>query len=175
MSLLVLLSACENKTKQSAQPGDAFPLSIFNEDHNLQAQKNVNFANRKLLINFWATWCLPCREEMPFLQELSETLDPQKYAIIGVSVDDDSNLVKEFLLEYGIQYPIFIDEDGQIATDQLDIRAFPETLLISSEGIIVDRITGKLSRQSVGLQNFFGWSNTLSNYSRNIGPPGRQI
>lgn len=174
LSLLLILTACADKTQQAAQPGDAFPLSALNQSRNLQ-QKNVDLANRKLLINFWATWCLPCRQEMPFLQALSETLDPQQYTVIGVSVDDDSNLVKEFLLEYNIQYPNFLDENGQIATNQLDIKAFPETLLISSEGIILDRITGKLSADNIELQNFLGSSKTFTGYSPETGPPSRQL
>ena len=174
LSLLVMLTACADKTQQTAQPGDAFPLSVLNQNRNLK-QQYVNLADKKLLVNFWATWCLPCRQEMPFLQELSETLDPRQYAIIGVSVDDDSNLVKEFLLEYNIQYPNFLDENGEIATNQIDIKAFPETLLISSEGIILDRITGKLSPENIELQQFLGSSNTLSGYSRKVGPPGRQL
>ena len=174
LGLLVMLTACENKTQQSAQPGDAFPLTVLNQDRNLQ-QQNLDLSNKKLVINFWATWCLPCREEMPFLQTLSETLDPQEYAIIGVSVDEDSNLVKEFLLEYSIQYPNFIDENGQIAIEQLDIKAFPETILISSEGIILNRITGKLSADNIELQNFLGSPITLSGYFPETGAPGRQL
>jgi hypothetical protein len=112
---------------------------------------------------------------MPFLQELSDNLDPREYAIIGVSIDDDSNLVKEFLLEYNIRYPNFLDENGEIASERLDIKVLPETLLISSRGIILNRITGKLSPKSSGLQDFIGSPDKLSNYSRKVGLANRQL
>jgi thiol-disulfide isomerase/thioredoxin len=174
LSLLMLLTACTDKTQESAQRGDAFPLSILSKERNLK-QQDIDLSNKKLLINFWATWCQPCREEMPFLQELSDNLDPREYAIIGVSIDDDSNLVKEFLLEYNIRYPNFLDENGEIASERLDIKVLPETLLISSRGIILNRITGKLSPKSSGLQDFISSPDTLSNYSRKVGLANRQL
>lgn len=91
---------------------------------------------------------------MPYLQQLSDSLDSSEYAIIGISVDEDSNLVKEFLLQYDINYPNYLDVDQLLATEQFGIIAFPETILVSSEGIIVSRITGQLSAQNSQLQQF---------------------
>lgn len=174
LGLLMLLTGCADKARESDRRGDVFPLSVLNKDRNLQ-QQDIDLSNKKLLINFWATWCLPCREEMPFLQELSDSLDPKEYAIIGVSIDDDSNLVKEFLLEYNIQYPNFLDENGEIASEKLDIKVLPETLLISSSGIILNRIIGKLTPQSTGLKEFIGSSDALSSYSRKADLPKRLL
>ena len=164
LSLLMLLTACTDKTQESAQRGDAFPLSVLSKERNLK-QQDIDLSNKKLLINFWATWCPPC----------SDNLDPREYAIIGVSIDDDSNLVKEFLLEYNIRYPNFLDENGEIASERLDIKVLPETLLISSRGIILNRITGKLSPKSSGLQDFISSPDKLSNYSRKVGLANRQL
>ena len=153
LSLIVSTTACSERSRQSAQPGDLFPLSELNQNRNL-SQQNPDLANKNLLINFWATWCQPCREEMPFLQQLSGALDNSDYIIIGVSVDDDSNLVKEFLLEYDIKYPNYLDIDRQLANEQLGIMTLPETLLVSPQGIILDRISGQISPRNKKLREF---------------------
>lgn len=156
------------------QVGDAFPLSELNQNRHL-LQKNLNLAGKKLVINFWATWCRPCREEMPYLQQLSESLDDHEYAIIGISVDDDINLVKEFLLHYGISYPNYLDLDKSLATEKFGVIAFPETILVSSENIIVDRITGQLSPQNSQLQQFLKLPDISNRQSQSIMSTSRPL
>ena len=95
------------------------------------------------IINFWATWCAPCRKEMPDLQKLSEALDQSQFAVIGISVDDDANLVKEFLLRHKIRFINFQDEKLKIASQLLNIQVFPETFIVSPTGTIIKRITGE--------------------------------
>ena len=97
---------------------------------------------RVLIVNIWATWCAPCREEMPALQALSEQLDPAHYAVVGISVDQDLNLVKEFLLKYAIGFDQFIDPGMVMAGERLKVRVLPETLVIDRQGRLHRRITG---------------------------------
>ncbi len=100
------------------------------------------YQGRTLIINFWATWCLPCREEMPDLQRLSELLDAKRFAVIGVAVDKDLNLVREFLLKYQIGFDQFVDPDMRLAGDTLQVEFFPETLVVGPSGKIQKRIVG---------------------------------
>ena len=97
---------------------------------------------RTLIINFWATWCAPCREEMPALQAMSEQLDPKSYAVLGVSVDTSADRVTEFLRENNLSFQQFIDPKMELAMSDLKIRAFPETLIVSPEGKVLRRILG---------------------------------
>jgi thiol-disulfide isomerase/thioredoxin len=136
------LSGCTDNKLNYPKVGGIFPFSVFNQLKQVD-EKKIDLKNKVLLINFWATWCTPCRKEMPDLQNLSATLDQNQFAVIGISVDDDINLVREFLLQYKIQFANFQDENRKIATQIFGIKAFPETFVVSPTGIIIRRITGE--------------------------------
>lgn len=95
-----------------------------------------------LVINFWATWCAPCRSEMPGLERLSRRVSPQRVRVIGITVDHDLNLAREFARSLGLTFPIFVDGDGKTLQTLLRVKALPETVLVSAEGTIVARIAG---------------------------------
>lgn len=97
------------------------------------------FKGKVLVVNFWATWCAPCREEMPALQSLSEQLDADRYRVVGVTVDQDLNLVREFLLKYQIDFLQLSDASMALASGVLAVSAFPQTLIVDAEGVI-DRV-----------------------------------
>lgn len=151
--------ACTDTHQNLPQIGDRFPLAQLNQDNSLQ-QLPFDFKDRFLLINFWATWCAPCRKEMPDLQKLSTELDNMRYAVIGISVDSDTNLVKEFLLQNNIQYPNFQDKSQYIASTLLGIKAFPETVIVSPEGIILKRFSGVITADDLSLEKLFSQSDT---------------
>ncbi len=136
------LSGCIEKEQSYPKAGDDFPLTALNQARVL-GNKMPDLKNKTLLINFWATWCTPCRKEMPHLQKLSEALDQDKFAVIGISVDEDTNLVKEFLLGYKIRFTNFQDKNLEIATRLLGIQAFPETFIVAPSGVIIKRISGE--------------------------------
>jgi thiol-disulfide isomerase/thioredoxin len=96
---------------------------------------------KMLVLNIWATWCGPCRIEMPSLNRLSKLLDPQKFAVVGVSTDTDGLLVSEFLLQNGISYSNFWDPAGKVLR-QLGLTTYPDTLVIAPDHTLVRRITG---------------------------------
>ena len=136
------LSGCTDKIPNYPKAGEIFPLSILSQVNNL-GDKKVDLKNKTLLINFWATWCTPCRKEMPDLQKLSDALDQSQFAVIGISVDDDINLIKEFLLRHEIRFINFQDEKLKIASQLLNIQVFPETFIVSPTGTIIKRVTGE--------------------------------
>ena len=80
---------------------------------------------------------------MPDLQKLSESLDQQRYAVIGISIDDDSNLIKEFLIQHKIEFTTYQDKESQLTGKLLNIKALPETFIISADGLIIKRLLGE--------------------------------
>lgn len=139
--LIQNLAGCGEKKQGYPKAGDSFPLAALNQAR-LLGDKAPELENKTLLINFWATWCTPCRNEMPHLQQLSAALDQDKFAVIGVSVDDDTYLVEEFLSQYRIRFPNLLDEDLEIASRLLGIQVFPETFIVAPSGVILKRISG---------------------------------
>jgi thiol-disulfide isomerase/thioredoxin len=101
-----------------------------------------HYRGKLLVLNAWATWCEPCRREMPNLQQLSDALDPERFAVIGLAQDEDDHLVREYLLDQKVTFTSYIDPAGAIATEQLGIQFFPYTLLIGPDGRFIQRISG---------------------------------
>lgn len=101
-----------------------------------------DYRGKLVLLNAWATWCEPCRREMPNLQQLSDALDPERFAVIGLAQDEDDHLVREYLLDQNVTFTSYLDPAGGIATDQLGIQIFPYTLIIGPNGRFIQRIGG---------------------------------
>lgn len=153
------ITACSDSQREQSPTAEKFPLTQLNQSNNLEGLE-VDIKEKILLINFWATWCAPCRKEMPVLQNLSSRLDKSRYAVIGVSVDSDINLVKEFLIQYKILYPNFIDESRYMASSLLGIEAFPETIIVSPDGTILQRISGIIDPNDRRLQQLLDLTDT---------------
>ncbi len=100
------------------------------------------YRGKLVVLNLWATWCEPCRREMPALQALSDALDPERFAVLGLSVDDDAHVVREFLLERKIRFTNYLDPGGVQASGELGIQLYPYTLLIAPDGRLIQRVPG---------------------------------
>lgn len=112
-------------------------------DGDLQAAKLANFRGKVVLLNLWATWCGPCRKEMPTLDRLQTKLGGPDFAVVALSIDQEGvAIVKDFYEELGLKaLPIFVDE-SMTAPVALNALGVPTTLLISREGQEVGRYTG---------------------------------
>ena len=92
---------------------------------------------------------------MPDLQQFNDSLDKERYAVIGISVDDDINLVREFLLQHKIRFPIFQDTDLRLATELLGIETYPDTFIVSPQGTITKRISGIIRWDQNNIESVF--------------------
>lgn len=137
-----ICTSCDKEQVGQLEEGQAFPIAALSVLKTIDGQQ-FSYKNKTLVINFWATWCPPCRKEMPDLQQLSNTMDMNQFAIIGISVDSDINLIKEFLLQNEIKFSNYQDDDQKLSRDSLGIRAYPETFIISPKGITIKRILGE--------------------------------
>ncbi len=95
-----------------------------------------------VVLNLWATWCPPCRREMPALQRLADALPAEQFEVVGISVDVDHFLVEEFLRRLEITFDVLVDPSGVATDPTLMVRAFPETFLIDSDGTLRQRVLG---------------------------------
>lgn len=90
-----------------------------------------------VLLNFWATWCPPCRKEMPDLESLFKRFGPQGFVILGVS-DEDAPVVQKFIAQQGITYPVLLDPGRKVNT-LFQIEGIPKTFVYDREGKIVSQ------------------------------------
>jgi thiol-disulfide isomerase/thioredoxin len=104
-----------------------------------------NLRGRVLALNMWATWCPPCRREMPSLQRLADGVDGDRIMVAGLSVDRDLNLVREFVLSHGIRFPQYVDPEMAVANGVLRVVGFPETFVVAPDGRLAARVVGERS------------------------------
>ncbi len=94
------------------------------------------------LVNIWATWCVPCKVEMPSMQQLYDSLSPLGFRIAAVSIDqDDPKAVKEFTDQLGITFDILQDRKGEIQ-QAYQTTGVPESFILDQDGIIMKRVIG---------------------------------
>jgi thiol-disulfide isomerase/thioredoxin len=101
-----------------------------------------DLGGKVIVLNVWATWCPPCRRELPLLQAMSERLDDSRAAVVGLSIDEDIDLVREFLRDLGVRYPNYIDNENRIAAGMLEVQSYPQTLVFGPDGAIIRRFVG---------------------------------
>ena len=88
-----------------------------------------------VLVNFWATWCEPCRSEMPGFQRIADELRDRPFTIYAVDLQEDTETIEPFLREIGWRVPVMIDDDGS-TTRAYGVRALPATFLIDRQGVL---------------------------------------
>ncbi|MDP3822053.1 MAG: TlpA disulfide reductase family protein [Burkholderiales bacterium] len=88
---------------------------------------------RVVLVNFWATWCAPCRQEMPHLNKLHDKYGSSGFVLLGVNVDDDTKNAVDLATKLGLKFPVSFDNDKKVSR-LYDLSAMPSTVLIDREG-----------------------------------------
>ena len=142
---LLLAAACDQgPPPDRLVEGGAFPPLLLPRFDGGQASLG-EYRGKLVILNIWATWCPPCRAELPSLDRLAARLDPRRFAVLGLSVDSEKDIALEFLRAQGIRFPNFIDADQRISRDILGIQVYPDTFLIDPQGRLLRRIVGERS------------------------------
>ena len=103
--------------------------------------RSADLIGKVVLLNFWATWCGPCKEEMPSLGRLQEHFDSARVRVVTVTTDMYPQGIRQFLDQLAIRLPVAFDEDQELSR-KLSVRGLPTTLVIGQDGHIVGRAVG---------------------------------
>ena len=103
-----------------------------------------DFHDKPVLINFWATWCSPCRSEMPYIQQVYDEWSGQGLVVLAINIGESSSQVEKFIQDYDFSFPALLDMAGKVA-EQYNIRYIPTTYFVDGSGIIRDIKTGSFS------------------------------
>jgi peroxiredoxin len=106
----------------------------------------ADFRGRVVVLNFWATWCPPCVEEMPSLKRFADQIEPFGVTVLGVSVDHDPDALQKFVAETKLGFPIARDADQKVSSRYGTFK-FPETYIINSEGRVAEKLIGAIDWQ----------------------------
>lgn len=98
---------------------------------------------RPVILNLWASWCPPCKAEMPAIQRVYAAYSDRGLAVLGVNMtyQDDAESAQRFAREQGVTFPILLDRDGSVGR-QYEMRALPTTFFIDGDGVIQDVVVG---------------------------------
>lgn len=111
--------------------------------------KLSDLRGKAVVLNFWATWCPPCKEEIPWFVELQKRYGAQGLQVVGVSMDDgDQKDVEKFAAENSINYPVLLGKDT-VAEQYGGIEYLPTTFYIDRNGVVMDRVFGQPGRDEI--------------------------
>ena len=144
----LLLAGCSAGTGQSPSPGKQAP-DFQLPDLEGQPVSLSSFRGQPVLLNFWASWCGPCRYEMPFLQEIHEewTGKSPSVVILAVNIGESPSEVNEFMNSYNLSFPVLLDTEGNVAR-MYNVRGIPTTFLIDIDGTIQGIKVGAFSNKT---------------------------
>ncbi|MEW5977581.1 MAG: TlpA disulfide reductase family protein [Acidobacteriota bacterium] len=144
--------AAPGETEGPAEEGKLAPPASFQDASGKQYSLS-DFRGKVVLLNFWATWCPPCREEMPSLEALNKQMDPSVFQLLALSVDDSWPVVSRFLEQNRFQIPVFADFDSRIAS-RFGTFKYPETYILDAGGVVVKKVIGPLDWSSPKVVGF---------------------
>jgi thiol-disulfide isomerase/thioredoxin len=113
-------------------------------DLNNQPLDLANYRGKVVLLDFWATWCTPCRGEIPHFVELQNTYAEQGLQVIGISMDDDAKPVREFYRQYKMNYPVALGTE-KVAESYGGVLGLPVTFLIGRDGRVAVKHLGEVN------------------------------
>lgn len=160
LSLAVLVAACGGDDGSQSDPAasDAASAPLPGKVRSVEPEpvpdltletmngESIDLQNqegRLLLVNFWATWCAPCRKEIPDLKALHSDLEQEGLTVIGIALDQKGReVVEPFVEKHSINYPIVIDTEGAAEEAFGPIPGLPTTILVTPDGQITKRVIG---------------------------------
>ncbi len=122
------------------QVGDRAPAFELSDDQGLGVSLD-DYAGKVVLLNFWATWCPPCVQEMPSLNRTYERFRDDGMVVLGVSVDEDAEQYARFLRNRGVTFPTVRDPEREVST-RYGTMKYPESYLISRDGRVLRKYIG---------------------------------
>lgn len=132
----------------------SFSNNVKAPDFNLKDQYGVvhsleNYKGKVIFLNFWATWCPPCKKEMPDIENIYKEYGKNKKDVVILGVNSEKeNEVKKFLKDKGYTFPTVIDENSEVMRKYF-IQAFPTSFVIDKEGNVYGYVMGGLTKEQI--------------------------
>jgi cytochrome c biogenesis protein CcmG/thiol:disulfide interchange protein DsbE len=139
--LAVLLAACAGpraSTPVNTSPLLGKPADIAGTDLAGHEVRVSDAAGKVRIVDFWATWCDPCVEQLPLLDRLQREHGPRGLAVFGVAVDEEREAVRAFLARIPVSFPVLFDPAGEAVAQRLEITRLPTTLVLDRKGVVRD-------------------------------------
>lgn len=152
LALFLTLTGCYSGTRPphigTAAPG----FTVQDSDHKVSLDE---FRGKVVVLNFWATWCPPCVEELPSLLQMQQKMKSKGVEVVAISVDADQSAYKDFLKEHNVDLLTVRDAD-QKSNNLYGTFKFPETYIIDREGVLRRKFIGAIDWGTPEIQEYLG-------------------
>jgi cytochrome c biogenesis protein CcmG/thiol:disulfide interchange protein DsbE len=135
-----------NKSATALEPGDAVPATALPKLEGRGTGSVADYRGRWLLVNVWASWCVPCRDESPALERFYGARGGPHFAILGVDANDLTGDARSFLRRYRVTYPQLRDGSGDFSQGELGTTGVPESFLVRPDGKLALHRLGPVTR-----------------------------
>jgi len=157
LTLVLLVTGCSADSEPPDEESQAAPVEGAQLDNlapdfqlqNLDGQtvSLSNLRNKPVLINFWATWCPPCRGEMPYIQEIYEEWTDKGLVLLAINIGESSSKAEELMQSQNLSFTVLLDTKQAIAQNY-NITGIPTTFFIDKDGIIQDKVIGAFQNKT---------------------------
>lgn len=138
---IVIVTGCSSAPPAEGDAAPNFSLQTMTDD----TLNLADYKGQRVMLNFWATWCGPCREELPHMQQVyAAQSDAAVIALNMTDQDYGTERIEAFIEEFSLTFPIPLDETGDVAK-QYGVITIPTTFFIDEEGHITDKVSGPLT------------------------------
>lgn len=135
------------KEEVFAEAGNTSPnftlKDLAGKEHSL-----TDYRGKGVIINFWATYCPPCEEEMPYLEKAYRQYNNEGIEILAINASEPTRMVKQFMKRHELSFPILLDLNGNVI-EQYQVITLPLTFFIDSKGKIVEKFIGELTEEKI--------------------------
>ncbi len=128
------ITGVSTDSTQSPQVGELAPDFYF-ETPEGESSSISQLSGTPVLVNFWATWCMPCVHEMPYIQQVYEDWPEEELVLLAINIQEGSSQVSQFLQGEGFSFPVLLDSDGKVA-QRYNVHGIPTTFFIDKYGFI---------------------------------------
>lgn len=152
--LAVLLALALPAAAQELKPSPPVPAPPL-ELADMQGKKHrlADYRGKVVLVNFWATWCVPCREEMPSIERLRASLEGRPFAVLAVNLAEPEPQIRKFLDAVPVRFAVLLDRDAK-ATRVWQAKLLPATYIVGPDGVIRYRHVGELDWSKPEVRRF---------------------
>lgn len=144
IGLLAVLIGCYSGTRPPRIGQNAPDFTVQDNDHKVTLSQ---FRGQVVVLNFWASWCAPCVEEMPSLIQMQQKLKTKGITVLGVSIDVDGDAYHKFLKDYGVNF-VAVRDDAQKSSTLYGTFRWPETYVIDRNGVVRRKFIGAVDWNS---------------------------
>lgn len=144
----LLVFGLASKGSSRLQPGDAAPTSTLPQLDGNGSESLADYKGKWVLVNFWASWCLPCRAEAPALEAFQQQHGGPRFTVLGIDTQDLSGDARAFVERYGLSYPQLRDGNGDKA-DEYGTTGVPENFLVDPKGKVRLVVAGPIGENEL--------------------------